>query len=43
MNGNGLHYSLTGNMKNKDISLFITFSALNKKYNKKKPCSAGTQ
>ena len=33
MNENGLHYPLTGNMKNKDLPLFITFSTKNKKYN----------
>ena len=35
MNENGLHHPLTRNMKNKDLTLFINSSTINKKYNKK--------
>ena len=38
MNENGWHHLLTRNMKNKDLPLFITFSPINKKCNKKKAC-----
>ena len=38
MNENGLHHPLIGNMKNKDLPVFITYSTINKKYNKKKAC-----
>ena len=31
MNENGLHHPMTGNMKNKDLSLFITSSTKNEK------------
>ena len=38
MNENGWHHPLTGNMKNKDLPLFITSSTKNEKYYSKKAC-----
>ena len=38
MNGTCWHHPLTGNMKNKDLPLFITSSTTNEKYYSKKAC-----